>query len=115
MKKNASKTPASRILLIGWIAVEVLVTGWIGYSIMNATQHRWARQPQPKLPGRTPKPRQNPMPNGMRQRHGAPISRRNAVAGVILVEAEDLRDENGDPCGIGWTDKDGKFHCDFPA
>lgn len=90
MRANAEKSSTSRALLIGWIAVEVLVTGWIGYSMMTATQHRWARQPASKLPApprpRAPTPRPNPMPNGMRQRHDAPASYRNAIAGVIDVE-----------------------------
>lgn len=34
----------SKKLFWGWVAVEVLVTGWIGVAIAMATEKPWARK-----------------------------------------------------------------------
>lgn len=71
-------------LLIGWTAVEIAVTAWIGYSIATARERPWdisSVKPKKATKRRNPESRRA---RGARRRVGVShVSQRDAMAGTI--------------------------------
>jgi hypothetical protein len=107
-------------LFWGFFAVELTVAGIIGWKIAHAQTHPWQVKPKTRRPNPLPLqveilPLPAQGPRGRRRKRGSAHDSLVDVAhGTITIEeVDDLRTADGRSCGVGHTDADGNFVCDF--